>query len=92
MFGEDLFDKIMEETNCYARQNLADSEQRLGRQSDITKAKVKVYFGMCDIMGMNILPKVANHWKPDMFMGNEGKKQVMPKNRFKEISQFLHLN
>lgn len=30
MFGEDLFDKIMEETNCYARQNLADSEQRLG--------------------------------------------------------------
>lgn len=25
-------------------------------------------------------------------MGNEGIKQVMPKNRFKEISQYLHLN
>jgi len=43
-------------------------------------------------MGMNILPKVADYWSLDIFMGNEGIKRVIPKNRFKEISQFLHLN
>jgi len=30
MLGEDLFNKIMEETNCYACQKLADNEQCLG--------------------------------------------------------------
>ena len=62
MFGEDLFDKIMEETNLYARQMLANNEQCLGRWCDVTKAEVKAYFGMCVIMGMNILPKVADYW------------------------------
>jgi len=61
MFGEDLFDKIVEETNRYARQMLTDNE-RLGRWRDVTKAEVKAYFGMCVIMGMNILPKVADYW------------------------------
>lgn len=91
MFGEDLFDKIVEETNRYARQMLADNK-RLGRWRDVTKAEVKAYFGMCVIMGMNILPKVADYWSVDIFMGNEGIKRVMAKNRFEEISQFLHLN
>ena len=31
MFGEDLFEKIFMETNRYARQKLADNEQRLGQ-------------------------------------------------------------
>jgi len=61
MFGEDLFDKIVEETNRYAHQMLTDNE-RLGRWRDVTKAEVKAYFGMCVIMGMNILPKVADYW------------------------------
>lgn len=71
MFGEDLFDKIVEETNRYARQMLADNKH-LARWRDVTKAEVKAYFGMCVIMGMNILPKVADYWSVDIFMGNEG--------------------
>ena len=70
MFGEDLFDKIVE-TNRYARQMLADNKH-LARWRDVTKAEVKAYFGMCVIMGMNILPKVADYWSVDIFMGNEG--------------------
>ncbi|KAL9978523.1 hypothetical protein ACROYT_G016049 [Oculina patagonica] len=92
MFGEDLFDKIVEETNRYARQKLADNQQRLAKWRDITKPELKAYFGICVIMGLNILPKVADYWSSDIFMGNEGIKRVMPKNRFEEISQYLHLN
>ena len=90
MFGEDLFDEILE-TNCYAHQKLADNTC-LARWRDITKPEVKAYFGICVIMGLNILPKVADYWSSNIFMGNEGIKRVMPKNRFKEISQYLHLN
>ena len=57
MFDEDRFEKIVGETNYYARQKLADNEQRLGRWRDVCKPEVKAYFRMCVIMGMNILPK-----------------------------------
>ena len=80
MFDEGLFNKIVEETNRYACQKLADNEQRLGRWHDVSKPEVKAYFGMCTIMAMNILPKVASYWSSDIFMGNEGIKKVMPKN------------
>lgn len=53
MFDEDRFEKIVGEN----RQKLADNEQRLGRWRDVCKPEVKAYFGMCVIMGMNILPK-----------------------------------
>ena len=92
MFDEDLFDKIVVETNRYARQKLAGNEQRLARWRDVNKDEMKAYFGVCVIMGMNILPKIADYWSSDIFVGNEGVKRVMPKNRFEEISQFLHLN
>lgn len=59
------------EINRYARQKLADNEQCLGRWREISKPKVKAYFGMCVIMAMNILPKVADYWSPDIFIGNE---------------------
>ena len=36
-------------------------------------------------MGMNILPKIADYWSSNIFVGNEGVMRVMPKNRFEEI-------
>ena len=80
MFDDGLFDKIVEETNRYVRQKLADNEQRLGRWRDVSKPDVKAYFVMCTVMAMNILPKVADYWSSDIFMGNEEIKKVMPKN------------
>ena len=41
-------------------------------------------------MGINNVPRVAVYWKDDPVMGNEGIKQIMPRNRFQEILQFLH--
>ena len=33
-----------------------------------------------------------DNWLSDILISNEGIEQTMPKNRFQEISQFLHLN
>ena len=90
VFDEETFDKIVEETNRYARQNLANNASRLAKWRDVTKPELKAYFGLCVIMGINILPKVADYWSNDPFLGNEAVKRVMPRNRFQELSQFLH--
>ena len=42
--------------------------------------------------GINDLPIIADYWSSDIFIGNDGIKQMMIKNRFEEISQFFHLN
>ena len=43
-------------------------------------------------MGINRLPNYALFWSNDDFFGNQGIKRVMTKNRFEEISQYLHFN
>ena len=92
MFGEDLFEKIFMETNRYARQKLADNEQHLDRWRDVNKDEMKAYLGICVIMGINNLPKIADYWSSDIFIGSDEIKQTMTKNRFEKISQFCHLN
>ena len=92
MFGEDLSEKSFLETNRYARQKFADNEQRLGRWRDVNRDEMKAYFGVCVIMGINNLPKIADYESSDIFIGNDGIKRTMTKNRFEEISQFFHLN
>ena len=43
-------------------------------------------------MGMVRLPSLDLYWSTDDFFGNVGIKKVIPKNRFKELSSFLHFN
>ena len=70
MFDEDLFEKIKEETHHYACMMFANLKRKLT---------------LWVIMGMHILPKVADYWSTDIFQGNEGIKRVMPKIQFEEI-------
>ena len=83
-------DSIVEETNRYARQSLQSNAHCLAAWKDITKPEMKAFFGICVIRGINQLPRVADYWKDDPFIGNEGIKRTMLRNCFQEISQFLH--
>ena len=67
-------------------------EQRLGQWRDVNKHEMKAYLVVCVITGINNLPKLADYWSSDIFIGNNGIKQTMTKNRFEEISQFFHPN
>lgn len=90
LFGDDLFDLIVLETNRYARQTLANKPNQLAKWVDVTRAEMKAYFGLCVIMGLNVLPKISDYWSTEPFLGNEAIKQTMARNRFQEISKFLH--
>lgn len=43
-------------------------------------------------MGINNLPLLARYWSSDPFIGNTGIQNVIIKNRFEELSQYLHFS
>ena len=90
-FGDEMVDLIVRETNGYAQQKLANNA-RLEKWQDTTREEVKAYFGICLIMGINSLPRLAMYWSSDPFIGNTGIQNVMTKNRFEELSQYLHFS
>ena len=92
LFLERKLYKIVDETNRYARQQLANNADRLYRWKDVAAVEFKAYFGICVLMGINVVPKVADYWSTDPCLGNQVIKSVMPSNRFQEITQFLHFN
>ena len=92
LFGEPVFDLIVEETNRYARQKLARSAARLAKWTDVNKRELKAYFGLCIIMGINTLPRIAMNWSSNRYIGNIRVQETMTKNHFEEISQYIHFS
>lgn len=90
--GDDLLNKLVTETNLYARQKLADFPARLANFHPVTLVELKAFLAVNIIMGMVRLPTIDSYWSSDDFFGNVGIKKVMPRNRFREISSFLHFN
>ena len=89
---DDLWDLIVLETNRYAQQKLANSPARLANYLPITRPELKAFIAVNIIMGMVKLPSVALYWSSNDFFGNRGVMRIMSKNRFEEISQYLHFS
>ena len=59
-FSEDLQQKVVEETNRYARQTMGEDRYRTWRK--ITVDKLKAFFGFSILMGIDHLPSVDDYW------------------------------
>ena len=90
LFTDNMLQEIVRESNLYASQKL--SAERFAKFSAISLAELKAFLGICIVMGVNTLPKTADYWSTDPYLGNDGIKRVMTKNRFEELSRFLHFN
>ena len=44
------------------------------------------------IMGIQKMPNYALFWSDDIYIGNQGIKATMTKNRFEELSCYLHFS
>ena len=73
---------IVTETNRYAQQN--------GRNFITKAAEMKAFLGMNYIIGVNKLPTIHHYWEYDDYVGNEGIRNIMTRQRFKEIPQNIH--
>ena len=79
---EELLELIVEQSNLYAHQN--------GRNFTVTKEELKAFLGINFVMAINKLPTIAEYWRVDNLIGNDGIQNIMIRNRFCEIPQDLH--
>ena len=79
---KELLEWIVEQSNLYAHQN--------GRNFTVTKEELKAFLEMKFVMTINKLPTIAEYWRVDNLIGNDGIQNTMIRNRFCEILQNLH--
>ena len=53
---------------------------------------MKAYLGIYLVMEINNFPRIAIYWSSDPFVGNSGIQNGVTKNRFGELSQYLHFS
>ena len=79
---EELLELIVEQSNLYIHQN--------GRNFTVTKAELKAFLGINFVMTINKLAKIAEYWRVNNLIGNDGIQNTVIQNRFCEILQNLH--
>ena len=79
---EELLKLIIKQSNVYANQNR--------RNFTVTKEELKAFLGINFVMAINKLPTIAEYWRVDNLIGNDGIQNTMIRNRFCEILQNLH--
>lgn len=82
-FDNDLLALIVKESSKYA-------DYLTKPDPKITIEELKVYIGILVISGYSVQSRVESYWSNDPDLRNESVGRSMRKNRFKQISQFLH--
>ena len=79
---EKLLELIVKLSNLYAYQN--------GRNFIVTKKELEAFLGINFVIAINKSPTIAEYWKVDNLIGNDGIQNKMIRNRFREVLQNLH--
>ena len=61
---EELLEFLVEQLNLYAHQN--------GRNFTVTKEELKAFLGINFVMEIKKLPMIAEYWRVDNLIGNDG--------------------
>ena len=89
-FPEQIYHLVAEQTNLYAGQKIQSKPDPLWKET--TSEEVKAYIGIRLFMAIKKLPETKMYWSDDDVFGGEKVKQIMPRNRFDKLSQYLHVN
>ena len=79
---KELVELIVEQSNLYVHQN--------GRNFTVTKEELKAFLGINFVMAINKLSTIAEYWRIDNLIGNDGIHNTMIRNRFCKILQNVH--
>ena len=88
--SEELFQNIVEETNCYARKCIARKPDPKWYETNV--AEMQAFFGLQIFFGIHVLPETSLYWSDDPALGVPFVKRVKARNRFDKLNQYLHLN
>ena len=87
-FTSSLLSLISEQTNLYAKQVL--TPEAFDKYEPITPREIEAYFGFMILMGINQLPTLHDYWRKDSTYHYSPIADRIPRDRFMEISRFLH--
>ena len=73
---------IVQQSNIYTDQN--------GRNFTVTKGERKTFLGINFVIAINKLFTIAEYWRVDNLIGNDGIQNTVIRNHFCEILQNLH--
>lgn len=86
LFPDALLEMIVVESNKYARQVMEEEEH----WCDIDVEEIKAYLGFNIMMGIVQLPEIEDYWKQDPFYHYDPIASRISRDRFKDISRYLH--
>ena len=89
-FPEQIYHLVAEQTNLYASQKFQSKPDPLWKET--TSEEIKAYNGICLFMVIKKPPETKVYWSDGNVFGGEKVKQIMPRNRFDKLSQYLHVN
>lgn len=84
-FDEEVLNLIIEQSNLYASQKNAATFV-------LTESALKNFLGILLISGYHTLPSMSDYWSTNPTLGIPIVKQIMSRNKFREIKRFLHFS
>ena len=90
LWGPSLFQLLADETNRYAAQKQVKKPDK--KWYPTTPDEMKAFIGINIIMGIDQKPAIAHYWSTDPYLGNQGIRSVIPRERFEALNRYLHLN
>lgn len=92
-FSDEFVNLLVEQTNVYARQEIAKKQtrrsSRMALWKDTNPREVRIFLGRLFHMGPCSLPSISSYWSTSMFY-NMKFWSSMSRNRFQLLLRFLH--
>ena len=98
LFLDDEFFKLLvDQTNLYAAQYIAAHPEltphsRIRKWVDVSIPEMQTFLSLYSLTGIIVKPELQQYWRTNPLIKTEFFNNVMPRNRFQLILEFLHFN
>ena len=92
MCPESIYDIFATQTNLYALQLQVQRREVDKNWKETAPTEIRRYVGLRIFMSVVHLPDIKMYWSQDRFYGNFAVADVMTRDRFEKISEYLHAN
>ena len=94
---EEFYNMITKQTNLYASQfrekhTILPRYSRARNWKDVTNDEMGQFIALQVLTGIVKKPGISQYWSIDPFLRSRIFNEVMPRNRFQSIPEFLHYN
>ena len=94
---EEFYNMITIQTNLYASQfrkkhTILPRYSRARNWKDVTNDEMRQFIALQVLTGIVKKPEISQYWSTDPFLRSPIFNEVMPRNRFQSITEFLHFN